>query len=425
MLEESYQYVHGGILRRIAVNNELHETFSPADISHGDPALAWWQNFLKGHEPLFASKSTRGAVRIVDLFCGCGGLALGICEGLSAAGFDPRIEAAVDVDADALKVYAHNLQPTLLVNASVPTLVDFQIFGQENSSEFAYDPIILNRQIEALKGQIDLICAGPPCQGHSNLNNHSRREDPRNLLYLSVPAVAIGLDVPVVVIENVPDVTNDRYGVVKTATALLQAAGYVITDHIIQASALGCAQARRRYFIVACKGMVPEALESVLRALKKEPVDVQWAIGDLLDVDGGNLFDSVSVLSLENQRRIDYLFEADLYELPNSIRPDCHKDGHTYGSVYGRLRWDKPAQTITTGFMSPGRGRFIHPLKRRSLTPHEAARLQSFPDTFKFIVPANPAPSRKSLSKWIGDAVPSVMGYATGICAATALVQRS
>ncbi len=55
------------------------------------------------------------------------------------------------------------------------------------------------------------------------------------------------------------------------------------------------------------------------------------------------------------------------------------------------------------------------------LTPHEAARIQAFPDSFEFVLPDTPVPSRTKLSKWIGDAVPSVMGYAAALCAATSL----
>ena len=139
-------------------------------------------------------------------------------------------------------------------------------------------------------------------------------------------------------------------------------------------------------------------------------------IGDLETRDTEDLMDQVPQLSAENQDRINYLFEHDLFDLPNQVRPDCHKNGHTYPSVYGRLSWDKPSQTITTGFLTPGRGRYIHPSKRRVLTPREAARIQGFPDWFDFVGQGEP-PSRTSLSKWIGDAVPTPLGYAAVLTA--------
>ena len=73
--------------------------------------------------------------------------------------------------------------------------------------------------------------------------------------------------------------------------------------------------------------------------------------------------------------------------------------------MYGRLRWDQPAQTITTGFGSMGQGRYVHPARRRTITPHEAARLQTFPDTFDF----GDVTSRKALAKMIGNAVPPLL----------------
>ena len=97
-------------------------------------------------------------------------------------------------------------------------------------------------------------------------------------------------------------------------------------------------------------------------------------------------------------------FEHDLYNLPNSERPDCHKDGTTYGSVYGRMFPDRPAPTITTGFMTPGRGRFIHPLLPRTLTPWEAARIQGFPDTYNFF----PDPAKGGLPHAIEGMVKEV-----------------
>lgn len=126
---------------------------------------------------------------------------------------------------------------------------------------------------------------------------------------------------------------------------------------------------------------------------------------------------SVPQLSEENQRRVNFLFDEDVYNLPNEIRPDCHKDGTTYGAVYGRMHWDRPAPTITGGFLSPGRGRFTHPRLRRVLTPIEASRVQGFPDWFRMAGPTGQDPSRSELSKWIGDAVPPILGY-TAVMAA-------
>lgn len=121
--------------------------------------------------------------------------------------------------------------------------------------------------------------------------------------------------------------------------------------------------------------------------------------------------------SRENQARIDWLFENEAYDLPDSERPFCHRDGTTYGSVYGRMRPDAPAPTITTGFTTPGRGRFTHPTERRTITPREAALIQGFPSNYRFVTEVGGMPTRTQLAKWIGDAVPMPLGYAAALAA--------
>ena len=101
-----------------------------------------------------------------------------------------------------------------------------------------------------------------------------------------------------------------------------------------------------------------------------------------------------------------FLHKNDLYDLPNRLRPKCHRSGTTYKAAYGRLKWDEPANTITSGFGSPGQGRYVHPSNIRTLTPHEAARLQFFPDYFDF-----GDETKTSLARMIGNAVPSKLSY--------------
>jgi DNA (cytosine-5)-methyltransferase 1 len=233
-------------------------------------------------------------------------------------------------------------------------------------------------------------------------------------LFLDAIAIAVALDATAVVVENVPDVVNDRSRVVDTAVALLEDRGFRTTRAVLAANELGLPQTRNRFFLVGSREGVLD-LEEAAKSLAKHPTDVRWAIADLVDVHEDPVMDSVPALSSDNRRRIEYLFENDLYELPDAMRPVCHRNGHTYPSVYGRLRWDAPAGTITTGFVTPGRGRFIHPSQRRPLTAREAARLQGFPDWFRFVTEGARAPSRSALAKWIGDAVPPLLGYVAAL----------
>jgi DNA (cytosine-5)-methyltransferase 1 len=381
---------------------------------------AWWQSFLRGAS-VFVEESNPPLppIRTVDAFCGCGGLTLGATQAAIAVGRRLESVAAIDVDEGGLEVHRANFGTKHVLHTSVSNLVDFHVSGSGINSKFAYEPEVLDPALAAEVGKIDLFLAGPPCQGHSNLNNKTRREDPRNLLYLTAVALAVGLKAKMVVIENVPEVLNDRSGVVTAAKALLKTNGYDFMDSgMLAAHEMGWSQTRKRYFLVAALRKPSDAdltLRAVAQGLKREAQSVGWAIGDLMREVGSpiqtGVMDTVPALSEENRSRIDYLFKHNLYELPNAERPDCHKDGHNYPAVYGRMYWDKPAQTITTGFLTPGRGRHVHPARPRVITPREAARIQAFPDSFRFVVNSQDPP-RNALTKWIGDAVPPVLGYA-------------
>ena len=107
--------------------------------------------------------------------------------------------------------------------------------------------------IEALMGGCDILVAGPPCQGHSNLNNHSRRDDPRNNLYISVAAYAALLKPKYIAIENVQTVVHDKSSVVSRTKSLLKSLGYTISEVTINGTDIGLAQTRKEHFLLAKK----------------------------------------------------------------------------------------------------------------------------------------------------------------------------
>ena len=254
---------------------------------------------------------------------------------------------------------------------------------------------------------MDIVVAGPPCQGHSDLNNHTRRQDPKNQLVLRVVRFAEIFRPKYVLIENVQGIRHDRLGSLAAAKADLSRLGYDITERLLRADRVGAAQARRRYFMFASLDGV-HSFDEMVEPFACRPRTMEWAISDLLSEDAGSIFSSAAHHSLTNRQRIDFLFDHDLHELPDSERPNCHANGnHRYQGVYGRMHWDRPAPTITTGFGSTGQGRFVHPLERRTLTPHEAARLQFFPDFFDF-----GTCGRRDYQELIGNAVPSKLAYA-------------
>jgi DNA (cytosine-5)-methyltransferase 1 len=327
-------------------------------------------------------------------------------------------ELFVDSDPCAASVYAANHDTRVRSTRSVTSLIDYRIRGRAGEAGFIYPPEIIDPALaEALAG-VDLVMAGPPCQGHSNLNNRTRRSDKRNTFYLTVPAFAVAAGARMAIIENVPEVEHDDRQVVDTAQRLFEEAGYAVVRGTLRADAMGWPQTRRRSFLVARRDAAPIPLDDVAEALSdQETRTLEWLIGDLADTDSDDLMDRSSVLNAENTERIEWLFDNDAHELPAHLRPPSQRGGTTYAAVYGRMHMDRPAPTVTTGFMTPGRGRYIHPTRPRTLTPREAARIQGFPDTYRFVTdPRNP-PNRSKLAKWIGDAVPMPLGYAAALSA--------
>ena len=379
-------------------------------------ASEWWHRFLVGKSrPDFEVGST--SLRILDLFSSVGGLALGAITGAMLLGRNGVIEGAADTDLDALKVHQYNLGTRRIVHESVLDMVDISLVkSRKTGGVILQDPVML--PLGSGFSNIDLLIGGPPCQGHSTLNNKTRSDDPKNKLMLAMPAVAVALNINSVVIENVPNVVNDHGNVVERTIELLTSHDYKVESGVISARQLGWPQTRKRFFIVARRDRAPFPLTEVVDQLRMPEKALEWAIGDLLDeAMEGDVFRSTPNLSKDNEHRVAWLFDNDRYDLENHMRPKCHQDGHTYPAVYGRMKWEEPAPTITGGFQTPGRGRFVHPKRRRVLTPHEAARIQGFPDWFDFASPSGDALNRTLLGKWIGDAVPSIMGAAATIAA--------
>ena len=198
--------------------------------------------------------------------------------------------------------------------------------------------------------------------------------------------------------------------------------GYKCREVKLTASHLGLPQRRTRHFSVGLRSSeIPD-----LTFQRIQEGTVEQAISDLLDEKQTDLFTTPSKHQPQNVERIAWLFgdgwteeekqsafnlappgeDPFAHELINHRRPLKHQKGHSYPAVYGRMWWDQASPTITTGFGSTGQGRFVHPLRRRTLTPHEAARIQTFPDWFDF----SDVTKRTRLHDMIGNAVPPLMG---------------
>lgn len=167
---------------------------------------------------------------------------------------------------------------------------------------------------------------------------------------------------------------------------------------------LGLPQRRKRHLMIACQGE-PFDIDEFIETLPDECATVSTFLSGIENEpnERPEPFFQPSRPTPVNAARIQYLFKHRLHDLPNEQRPPCHRDKeHAYVSMYGRMHWDKPAQTLTSGFGSMGQGRYVHPTRPRLITPHEAARLQGFPDYFDF----TGVSSVTALREMIANAVP-------------------
>lgn len=359
---------------------------------------AWLQSSVA--PPTGAAKAS---LRVVDLFSGCGGLSIGLAEAARALkrSFEPVL--AVDIDAVAAQTYAANFPTATTLTSNVDDVFPGSIGARRTAAE---------RLLAKRHGDIDVLVGGPPCQGHSDFNNRTRHTDDKNELYRTMVRAAEVLAPQHILIENVPGAINDRRAVVQRTADALDALGYQVSIGVIDLSQIGVPQRRRRLVLLASLTHSVTPAQVIARH-RRGGRSVAWAFQDLESAaETGRLVDESARSAPATRRRIDYLFENGDFDLPDRQRPACHAaGGHSYKAIYGRLAWDRPSQTITTGFYSMCMGRYVHPSRRRTITAHEAARLQYIPDWFSF----DGVGQRTALAKMIGNAVPSRLSYAVAL----------
>jgi len=370
--------------------NAIKKSVTPEDYD-----LAWLQSKEQPIVPEWKSD-----IRMVDLFSGTGPMTLGVIEAGRATGVNVIPVFAIDFEKNAAINYAYNFPTCNVINDDILKYVDGELGAVITKAE---------KNTLELVGNIDMVIGGPPCQGHSDLNNHTRRNDPRNQLIFRVVRFVELTRPRFVVIENVQGIRHDKNHVLQTAEEYLKGLGYHLHENLLMASHYGVAQNRRRFILVATR----DNLDFDLQKYQRDKMNgVWWAISDLVANGETNTFNTSAKHSITNQKRIDYLFDNGIYELPYQLRPKCQqKENNRYTSVYSRMHPDAPAPTITSGFGSIGQGRFGHPFERRTMTPHEAARVQFIPDFFKFSNTLN----RVALQKMIGNAVPPKLTYIIGL----------
>jgi DNA (cytosine-5)-methyltransferase 1 len=342
------------------------------------------------------SKLRDSRISAVDLFCGAGGLT----HGLLRAGV--RVEAGIDVDPRAAHAYSVNNAGAQFLPWDVST---------KNSPSVA--------KLFA-KGKYRLLAGCAPCQPFSKLTNGMKRHGSWDLLD-NFGRLVRRIRPELVTMENVPELARRGRRVFERFLGTLRLAGYSVAWKVVNCSDYGAPQARKRLVLLASR-LGPIAIPAGRYSAPGRQRTVRQAIGDLPRLSAGARHASdplhvAAALSPMNLRRIratphDGGTKGDW---PKRLVLACHlrKTGARYRSIYGRMRWDQPAPTMTTLCNGIGNGRFGHPEQDRAITLREAALLQSFPRTYEFW-PVHQTLHAKAIARMIGNAVPPALARALG-----------
>lgn len=349
-------------------------------------------------------------MKVIDLFAGCGGLSLGFLN----AGY--TISKAVEFDSEIAHTYSKN-------HPSVDVIVD-DVSNVAKNNTFR-------------KGEVDVIIGGPPCQGFSMAGSRIRYgfvDDPRNYLFKQYFKIVQKVQPKAFVMENVKGIMTMQNGEIFNDIIKIFSdsdMGYNVYYRIIKAVDFGIPQKRERIVIIGVKKDMVIDLDEQILLTKSEIIDnnshyfdyvtVRDAIGNLPQVtDDGVIINPKPITNyqkylasdsktLKNHSKTKHsdIAISRMKRVPNGANFTVLEEtiNSVHSGSYGRLCWDEPSATITTRFDTPAGGRFTHPNENRTLSPREAARLQSFPDDFIFYG------NKTSVCKQIGNAVPPKISY--------------
>lgn len=329
--------------------------------------------------------SDQAKLAAVDIFCGAGGLTLGMRkEGIP-------VKAGVDLDPACEYAYTTNNPESTFIRANVGDLK-----GKVINSYFG------NAQLRILAG-----CA--PCQPFSlYTQGKDSKQDKQWGLLREFARLVKETRPDVITMENVPRLAQED--IFDSFVRSLRRMKYEVKWQEVKCIEYGIPQNRRRLVLLA--GYQKEVpLLPPLPNLQQRTV--REAIGHLPPIGAGeaSLIDPLHRtrgLSPKNLARIRISKPGGSWrEWDDKLVADCHQkeSGRSYGSVYGRMGWDAPSPTITTQFFGFGNGRFGHPDQDRAISLREGAILQTFPDNYAFY-PPKMFPGFINVGRLIGNAVP-------------------
>lgn len=372
---------------------------------------------------------------LVDFFCGAGGLSLGFIQ----EGFNVRL--ANDVENVCINTYMYNhpeLSSNLVVKGDIREVVD-------NLDEY-------------IDREIDVVVGGPPCQGFSEANRQRIIDDPRNQLYKYFIKAVEKIAPKFVVMENVKgmlkvaDQVVEDYGNLKVDVNG-ETCSYLVAYKVLNSQYFSVAQSRERLIYIAIRsdvvaenGITPTSIfEQIDISIKNNPIytlndalqdikpleasrikntnEVDSEItGKKIDINQYEHHENSYLRSINMDRKIPYIYNHkaryvndvnyEIYgrlnqgddatdEKIKDIMPYAHRN-HCFKDKYYKLRSDRPCRTITAHLRMDCHSH-IHPFQVRSITPREAARVQSFPDDYFFL-----GAYLKTYMQ-IGNAVPTMM----------------
>jgi DNA (cytosine-5)-methyltransferase 1 len=333
---------------------------------------------------------------VIDLFCGVGGLT----HGFALEKF--TVDAGIDFDLTCKYAYERN-NPAPFIHKDITELEAGEL-----------NPLFSKKKI--LVG-----CA--PCQPFSVYNqkksssDKKQKDDEKWKLLYSFADLIERVEPEIISMENVPQLMHFNEGKVFNDFVARLEKQYEVTHSVVNAQDYGVAQRRKRLILFASKYGKIKLIDKVIkdRCFKT----VQDEIGHLPPVEDGVAHPSDPLhrarkLTDINKRRIQAMRPGGFWrEWSEDLKLKCHKkeSGKAFRSVYGRMKWDDVSPTITTYCIGLNNGRFGHPEQDRAITLREAALLQSFPQSYKFLDPSIELISM-NLARHIGNAVPVRLGRA-------------
>jgi DNA (cytosine-5)-methyltransferase 1 len=341
-------------------------------------------------------------ISVLDLFAGAGGLTAGFHQ--ASERFEVR--RAVELDTAAAASFAAT-------------------FGEEVVYRGGIETWLQDEEVPT----VDVVVGGPPCQGFSMLGRRDATDE-RNFLWQEYAATILRAQPKYFVVENVAMFAkSQQFSDFTEATkphGLLR--DYTFEWDVLNAADYGAAQARKRAILIGRRRDLPAIGMPPATHVGRHRTVSQVFLNIPRQVEGTRLPSRVNEYfgawlpgpftpselhigreySEMSRRRFERIPRGgNRFDLPDDLLAPCwrrHSSGS--GDVMGRLHWNRPSVTIRTEFFKPEKGRYLHPIENRAITHYEAAMLQGFPETHKFVG------SKTAIARQIGNAVPIPLGSA-------------